>query len=74
MESVYHIVAVRVNETTWAHVCRLRSRYLGTGYDSKSSLTLTLALKQGSKSNMFQETKNNGPHHMIRLLQSDPKN
>jgi hypothetical protein len=41
MESVYHIVTVRVNETSWAHVWRLRSRYLGTGYDSygKSDLT-----------------------------------
>jgi hypothetical protein len=34
MESVYHIVTIRVNETSWAHVWRLRSRYLGTGYDS----------------------------------------
>jgi hypothetical protein len=33
MESVYHIVAIRVNETSWAHVWRLRSHYLGTGYD-----------------------------------------
>jgi hypothetical protein len=33
MESVYHIVAIRVNETSWAHVWRLRSRYLETGYD-----------------------------------------
>jgi hypothetical protein len=35
MESVYHIVTIRVNETSWAHVWRLRSRYLGIGYDSK---------------------------------------
>jgi hypothetical protein len=34
MESVYHIVAIRVNETSWAHVWRLHSRYLGTGYDT----------------------------------------
>jgi hypothetical protein len=34
MESVYHIVTIRVNETSWAHVWRLRFRYLGTGYDS----------------------------------------
>jgi hypothetical protein len=34
MESVYHIVAIRVNETSWAHVWRLRSLYLGTGYDN----------------------------------------
>jgi hypothetical protein len=33
MEYVYHIVAIRVNETSWAHVWRLHSRYLGTGYD-----------------------------------------
>jgi hypothetical protein len=33
MESVYHIVTIRVNETFWAHVWRLRSRYLGMGYD-----------------------------------------
>jgi hypothetical protein len=35
MESAYHIVTVRVNETSWAHVWRLRFRYLGTGYDTK---------------------------------------
>jgi hypothetical protein len=34
MESVCHIVAIRVNETSWAHVWRLRSRYLGMGYDA----------------------------------------
>jgi hypothetical protein len=33
MESVYHIVTIHVNETSWAHIWRLRSRYLGTGYD-----------------------------------------
>jgi hypothetical protein len=36
MESVYHIVTIRVNETSWAHVWRLRSRYLGMGYDRQS--------------------------------------
>jgi hypothetical protein len=39
MESIYHIVAIRVNETSWAHVWRLRSRYLRTGYDSDLDLT-----------------------------------
>jgi hypothetical protein len=34
MESVYHIVAIRVNETSWAHVWRLHFCYLGTGYDN----------------------------------------
>jgi hypothetical protein len=33
MESGYHIVTIRVNETSWAHVWRLRSHYLGTRYD-----------------------------------------
>jgi hypothetical protein len=33
MASVYHIVAIHVNETSWAHVWRLRFCYLGTGYD-----------------------------------------
>jgi hypothetical protein len=35
MESIYHIVTVRVNETSWAHVWRLRFRYLRTGYDKE---------------------------------------
>jgi hypothetical protein len=35
MESVYHIVTIRVNETSWAHIWRLHSRYLGTGYDKR---------------------------------------
>jgi hypothetical protein len=34
MASVYHIIAIRVNETSWAHVWRLRFCYLGTGCDS----------------------------------------
>jgi hypothetical protein len=33
MESIYHIVTIRVNETSWAHVWRLRSLYLRTAYD-----------------------------------------
>jgi hypothetical protein len=33
MEFVYHIVAIRVNEASCAHVWRFRFRYLGTGYD-----------------------------------------
>jgi hypothetical protein len=34
MESVYHFVTICVNETSWAHVWRLRSHYLRTGYDT----------------------------------------
>jgi hypothetical protein len=33
MESVYHIVTICVNKTSCAHVWRLRSCYLKTGYD-----------------------------------------
>jgi hypothetical protein len=40
MESVYHIVTIRVNETSWAHVWRPRSLYLGTGYDNDVSNTI----------------------------------
>jgi hypothetical protein len=40
MAYVYHIFAIRVNETSWAHVWRLRFRYLGTGCDTFSMLLL----------------------------------
>jgi hypothetical protein len=43
MESVYHFVTIRVNETSWAHVWRLRSLFLGTGYDSHSSFALVVS-------------------------------
>jgi hypothetical protein len=36
MESVYHIVTIPVNETSWTHVWRLHSRYLRMGYDTKA--------------------------------------
>jgi hypothetical protein len=42
MEFVYHIVAIRVNKTSWAHVWRLRFRYLGTGYDTRGLWWLEL--------------------------------
>jgi hypothetical protein len=42
MESVYHIVAIRVNETSWAHIWKLRFRYLGTGYDKCIRAMLTV--------------------------------
>jgi hypothetical protein len=41
MTSVYHIVTIHENETSWAHVWRLRFRYLGTGYDIESNSNLT---------------------------------
>jgi hypothetical protein len=37
IESIYHIVTISVNETSWAHVWRLRFRYLGTGYDTSNT-------------------------------------
>jgi hypothetical protein len=64
MEFVYHVVTIRVNETSWAHVWRLRSRYLRTWYDStqaagdlKVPFHLTsprdLDLAHGFKSELF---------------------
>jgi hypothetical protein len=47
MESVYHFVTIRVNETSWAHVWRLRSCYLGTGYDNLTYLMFLLAGHSG---------------------------
>jgi hypothetical protein len=41
MEYVYHIVTIRVNETSWAHVWRLRSHYLRTGYDKLGAVLHT---------------------------------
>jgi hypothetical protein len=38
MASVYHIVAIHVNETSWAHVWRLHFRYLKTGYDTSAEV------------------------------------
>jgi hypothetical protein len=43
MASVYHIVAIRVNETSWAHVWRLHFRYLGTGYDIRPVISQDIA-------------------------------
>jgi hypothetical protein len=43
MESVYHIVTIRVNETSWAHVWRLRSHCLGTVYDTQGTFSIRLA-------------------------------
>jgi hypothetical protein len=42
MTSVYHIVTIRVNETSWAHVWRLRFRYLGMGMTSGIRAVLTV--------------------------------
>jgi hypothetical protein len=46
MESVYHIVAIRVNEISWAHVWRLYFRYLGMGYDMPPRLRFRPHLAQ----------------------------
>jgi hypothetical protein len=37
-----------VNETSWAHVWRLRSLYLGTGYDIRQELLGGVVLVVGS--------------------------
>jgi hypothetical protein len=44
MAYVYHIVAIHVNETSRAHVWRLRFLYLGTGYDSILYLILSIGM------------------------------
>jgi hypothetical protein len=50
MESVYHIVAIRVNKTSWAHVWRLRFRYLEMGFDtSPPSKRVTTVLFLGAR-------------------------
>jgi hypothetical protein len=41
MESDNHIIAIPVNETSWAHVWMLRFRYLGAGYDTLASRIAT---------------------------------
>jgi hypothetical protein len=51
MESVYHIVTVHVNETSWAQVWRLRSSYLGMGYDIER--TRRFGLKMNPKKCAF---------------------
>jgi hypothetical protein len=55
MESVYHIVAIRVNETSWAHIWRLRSHFLGTGYDTIELETDTLVLDLETETDVAQE-------------------
>jgi hypothetical protein len=48
MESVYHIVTIHVNKTSWAHIWRLRSPYLGMGYDkffSTASISAFIAAR-----------------------------
>jgi hypothetical protein len=50
MESVNHIVAIRVNETSWAHVWMLRFRYLGVGYDTLASCIAAMVLHRPAMS------------------------
>jgi hypothetical protein len=38
MDSGYHIVSIRVIWTSWAHVWRLHSLFLGMGYDKELEL------------------------------------
>jgi hypothetical protein len=50
MESVYHIVTIRVNETSWAHIWRLHSCYLRTGYDRRRGISTVLKADDTTKS------------------------
>jgi hypothetical protein len=65
MESVYHIVTIRVNETSWAYVWRLRSRYLGTGYDS---LPCSFLFRMMALLNLI-EMNRLSPHDSVLLTQ-----
>jgi hypothetical protein len=59
MASVYHIVAIRVNETSWAHVWRLCFRYLRTGYDTEmrdGRLTYKAMLKRSQIQDRAQQS------------------
>jgi hypothetical protein len=53
MEYVYHIVVIRVNETSWAHVWRLRSHYLRTGCDTDWERRMTRPAFKTSASHGF---------------------
>jgi hypothetical protein len=55
MESGYHIVTIRVNKISWAHVWRLRPHYIGTGYDKTGAETIAMA--QDSKAEDSEDTK-----------------
>jgi hypothetical protein len=68
MESVYHIVTVRVNETSWAHVWRLRSRYLGTGYDTSKREKI----QENGKSQKCSFSQSHNPQNQHRKKQQDP--
>jgi hypothetical protein len=47
MESGYHIVTIRVNETSWAYVLRLRSHYLRMGYDIGAAWRAVMGINAG---------------------------
>jgi hypothetical protein len=77
MESVYHFVTIRVNETSWVHVWRLRSLFLGMGCDRslpyalwlqllmnsmRACLTMRLPCWQGSSGSCTSSTRRGGDH------------
>jgi hypothetical protein len=57
MESIYHIVTIRVNETYWAHIWRLRFLYFGMGYDNISRHRRTGMHFVTRRSHMMQKHK-----------------
>jgi hypothetical protein len=85
MESVYHIVTIRVNETSWAHVWRLRFCYLGMGYDrsvhvsvadgtvASSKCSLELGLEATPGNGGFPRHRENGEGDMAQPGNCSPK-
>jgi hypothetical protein len=67
MESVYHIVTIHVNETSWAHVWRLRFRYLGTGYDNDLGINYHLG-----KANVVADALSRRSHVSQLVVHSMP--
>jgi hypothetical protein len=71
MESIYYIVAICVNETSWAHVWRLHSHYLGTGYDNTFVHQAKYTKDLTKKFNMAKPKPVSTPMSMATLLGQD---
>jgi hypothetical protein len=76
MEYVYHIVTICVNETSWTHVWRLRSHYLGTGYDSDllyhhhdlRGISTVVESVRGDAENLLQYKVKDGERLLLHII------